>query len=97
MALSKNDVQSIAALARLDLSEAEMETMRHDLEHILKYIDQLHEVDVAGVIAADTSGVHDVMADDVPAPFTNREALLDAAPVREGDYVKVKTILGKAT
>lgn len=97
MALSQTDVQSIAALARLELSESEQKTMQHDLARILKYVDQLHEVDVAGVVAADTSGVHDVMADDVPAPFGDREALLDAAPVREGDYVKVKTILGKAT
>ena len=47
--LSKEEVINIAKLARLDLTEKEIEKMQKDLAGILDYIDQLNKVDISGV------------------------------------------------
>ncbi len=47
--ISKQEVEHIAKLARLGLSEKEIEKMRHELAGILDYVNQLEEVDIAGV------------------------------------------------
>jgi aspartyl-tRNA(Asn)/glutamyl-tRNA(Gln) amidotransferase subunit C len=49
MALSHQEVAHVARLARLSLSDEELERMRSQLSDILAYIELLQEVDVAGV------------------------------------------------
>jgi aspartyl-tRNA(Asn)/glutamyl-tRNA(Gln) amidotransferase subunit C len=49
MALDKAAVAHIAALARIRLSEAELEPLARELSHILDWVEQLNEVDTAGV------------------------------------------------
>jgi aspartyl-tRNA(Asn)/glutamyl-tRNA(Gln) amidotransferase subunit C len=49
MALDKATVAHIAALARIRLSEAELEPLAAELSHILTWIEQLNEVDTSGV------------------------------------------------
>ncbi len=58
MALTLEEVQHVAQLARLRLSPEELEQMQTDLSHILDYIDMLKEVDVTGV--APTAQVTDL-------------------------------------
>ena len=47
--LSKEEVRTIAGLARIHLEEAEVEHLRRNLEDILRYIDQLKKLDVNGI------------------------------------------------
>ena len=49
MALDKATVKHIAALARIRLTEAELEPLAGELSHILDWFEQLNEVDTAGV------------------------------------------------
>ena len=92
--VSREEVLHVARLARLELSEAELERMREQLNAILGYIDRLKELDVSGV--EPTSHVVplvDVMRDDEPAPSLPPEAMLQNAPDRVGDLFRVPRII----
>ena len=70
--LTRDDVLRIAELARLDLTEAEVDLFTRQLDHILGYVEQLREVDTTGVsptshaFAADDSWRMDTPADSLP-------------------------------
>lgn len=57
MSLDKNTVKKLATLARLDLPDAELEHLAGELNHIMKFVEQLGEVDTDGV-APMTSVAH---------------------------------------
>ncbi len=86
----------LATLARVRLSEDEAEHLSHEFEGILRYVGEVKSVAVTQ--AAPTPSdypVRNVMRDDTPRheAGVHTEALLAAAPAREGNYVKVKKIL----
>jgi aspartyl-tRNA(Asn)/glutamyl-tRNA(Gln) amidotransferase subunit C len=78
--LTRQDVQRIADLARLELSEAELDLFTRQLGDILTYVEQIRALDTTGV--APTSQVLNRPVDraDVPAPTLTRPQLLDNAP-----------------
>jgi aspartyl-tRNA(Asn)/glutamyl-tRNA(Gln) amidotransferase subunit C len=81
-------------LARVGLSEEDVEHFREQLSEILDYFERLRQVDTRGVPpTAHTLPLHNVMREDEPAPPLDREAVLGNAPVREGDYFRVRVIL----
>lgn len=87
-------VRRVARLARIRLDDAEVAGMRRELGHILETMDELKQVDTAD--APPTShvlGLTDVLRPDEARPFSQREALLEAAPGREGDYFRVPKVL----
>lgn len=95
MSLSREEILKISELAHLKLAEEEIETFRSQLSSVLEYVDRLSAVDVKGVEpAAHISGVTNVLRDDtvMKTPPEVRKALLDAAPAREGDLIKVKPV-----
>ena len=94
--ISKEEVIKIANLARLELSEPEMEKMQKDLAGILDYIDQLNKVDVSGIEIEEVESVlENVLREDMPVSQTPEtiEKMLAQAPAREGNHLKVKEIL----
>jgi len=94
MPLSREEVQHLALLVRLGLSEEEMETFRHQLSQVLDHFRVLQELDTEDV--PPTSHVlplTNVMRDDVPAPSLPVEEVLANAPQREGDYFRVRAVL----
>ncbi|MBI4253243.1 Asp-tRNA(Asn)/Glu-tRNA(Gln) amidotransferase subunit GatC [Candidatus Uhrbacteria bacterium] len=95
MALTKQDIEHIARLARLELSEEEKERFSSQLSSILDYVGQLSEVDTKGVeYHYHVEGLFNVMApDEIGATGqTARDALLAAMPDRTGDLLKVKSV-----
>jgi aspartyl-tRNA(Asn)/glutamyl-tRNA(Gln) amidotransferase subunit C len=95
MSLSKEDVLHIASLARLDLTEAEVEKLQTQLSAIIDYIGQLSEVDTTGIepTAQVTGLVNHVRQDQaLPIDEPTRERLLQAFPEKDGDYIKVKAV-----
>ena len=96
--ISKKEVQHIAKLARLDLTEKEMKKFQKELHSILDYISKLNEIDAATarVSAADYNfSSENVMRED-RASKKNKEyalRLLKLAPKTEKGYLKVKSIL----
>ncbi len=94
--ISREEVIKIASLARLELSEAEIEKMQKDLAGILDYIDQLNKVDVSGVEAEEIEIVlENVLREDTPISQVKEtiEKMLSQAPALDGNHIKVKEIL----
>jgi aspartyl-tRNA(Asn)/glutamyl-tRNA(Gln) amidotransferase subunit C len=92
--ITPDDVRKVAQLARLDLPEAKITTYAAQLERILDYVAQLERVDTTGVTPTTRAvEVVNVTRDDRVEPTTEREALLDLAPQREGDFFRVPKIL----
>lgn len=93
MSLTLDEVRHVARLARLRLTDTELEEMRQQLSSILNYVDMLQEVDVEGVppTAQVTDVVNVVRPDEVRPSLPVDEALAGAAH-REGDYFKVKPV-----
>jgi aspartyl-tRNA(Asn)/glutamyl-tRNA(Gln) amidotransferase subunit C len=96
--ISREDVQRVAELAYLDLSEAELEVYRTQIDEILEYIGKLNELDTTGV-----EPMAQVLADEQSADATLREdeavrcdvaaEILEQAPDAEGPYFRVPKVI----
>ena len=90
MSLDREQVLHVARLARLDLSDDEVERMSGELTGILGHIEKIGELDLEGV--APTSHVvevTDALRADEPRPSLPREELLAAAPAVRDDGFEV--------
>ena len=94
MTIELKDVQHLAGLARISISEAEQETMRHDLEEILAYVSQVKNA-TAELGIPEAGDLRNVLRDDTNPHEAglHTENLLNAAPARQGDRLLVKKIL----
>ncbi len=97
MALDRADVEHIAALARIGLSEEEVEMFREQLSHIIEQFDVLTRLDTTGITATRYASQlplqSGVMRDDVPQASLDPEEVLSNAPRREGAFFRVKAVL----
>lgn len=101
MKITQNDVQHVAALANLDLSEVERLRMEKDLNSILDYIDQLSELDTSNVepltqvqqIAAIDRLPDEDLRNDDPRPSLSRDAALANAPETDGTFFRVPKVI----
>jgi aspartyl-tRNA(Asn)/glutamyl-tRNA(Gln) amidotransferase subunit C len=88
------DVEHVARLARLALSEAEKARMQAELSAILSYIDKVKELDVEGVEPTSHAvPLVDVMREDEVQPCLPREAMMANAPDRVGEFFRVPRII----
>jgi aspartyl-tRNA(Asn)/glutamyl-tRNA(Gln) amidotransferase subunit C len=93
MTLSRDDVTHVAMLARLGLSEDEMERYRHQLDAILDAIGKLNEVDTSSVAeTAQVGGLVNVWREDEPRESIGTERALANAPDRDDGYFRVGAI-----
>lgn len=92
--IGKKEVEHIAGLARIKLTENEKDKMTKELGAILGYIDKLKEVNTDGVEPiAHITGLTDVFRKDEPAgERIEPEKLLKGTPARQDNYVKVKEV-----
>ena len=95
--ISKQEVQHIAKLSRLGLTEKEVGKYQKELSSILDYMEKLKEVDISGIEPTSHSIlVENVMRSDKEKPEPKKQqakALMELAPETKGGYLKVKTIL----
>ncbi|MEP6469941.1 MAG: Asp-tRNA(Asn)/Glu-tRNA(Gln) amidotransferase subunit GatC [Chloroflexota bacterium] len=92
--ISREDVEHVAALARLGLTYDEIDLMQDQLNRILEAVGQLQTVDTSSVgPTAQVIELENVMRDDVARPGIEREAALANAPIREGALLRVPVIL----
>lgn len=95
--LDRETVEHIAALARIGLSEEEIELMREQLSSILDHIASLQDVDTDDIPpTAQVIQLQNVMRDDVVQPSLPREAVLANAPATEDGYLKVNAVLDQS-
>ena|SRR3989338_989099 len=95
MSFTREEIEHLAKLARLELSEEEIVRYQGEMGRILDYVGELREVDTKGVEpTAQVTGLVNRLREDiaVPSDEATRECLLDAAPEREGGYIKVKAV-----
>ena len=93
MKLSLEQVRHVAMLARLGLSDDELEALSTELSGILEYIDQLAEVDTDHV--APTARIDDlgnVWREDEVGESVGTEAALSNAPRRDGEFFHVRAM-----
>jgi aspartyl-tRNA(Asn)/glutamyl-tRNA(Gln) amidotransferase subunit C len=93
--LNREDILKLAQLARLDLSDAEVEEYASELSAILQYVEQLSSVDVEGLEPThQVTGLTNVTrADEVRDYGYQPEDLLKNVPDVKDDQIKVKRIL----
>jgi len=94
--ISKEQVEHIAKLARIELTEKEKEKFAIELSSILDYIDKLNKVDTSKVKAiSQITDLKNIFREDevrVKEKDT-RDKILKNAPSKKGDYFKVPKIL----
>ena len=94
MKLSREEVLHIARLARLGLTEDDLERFREQLSNILENFEILKRVDTADIPpTAQSIVLHDVMREDEITSSLPPSDILANAPRREGEYFRVRAVL----
>ena len=94
MKLNREEVLHIALLARMGLSEAEVDKLREQLSNILENFETLQEVDTTGIPpTAQSIPLRKVMNDDEVLESLPQAEVLANAPHKEGDYFRVRAVL----
>lgn len=93
--ISKDDVEKIAQLARLDLSESDTLEYQKELSAILGYVEVIDKADVKNIEpTAQVTGLSDVFREDKKEPSDlSRDKILENAPDKKDGYIKVKSVL----
>jgi aspartyl-tRNA(Asn)/glutamyl-tRNA(Gln) amidotransferase subunit C len=92
--ISREQVQHVARLARLELTEQEEDRLRSELSDILAYVDKLNELDTSSVeptaqVGEAATATREDEVTNAPAP----EEMLSNAPARQGTFFKVPKII----
>jgi aspartyl-tRNA(Asn)/glutamyl-tRNA(Gln) amidotransferase subunit C len=96
-ALSREDVAKVAALARLTLSEDELDTFTEQLSQVLEHAKDIAALDLVDVVAtAHPFGLVNVVREDELRPSLAREEVLAMAPDAEDGRFAVPRIMGEA-
>ena len=97
MIVSLEDVNHVATLARLGLSQIERETLRSQLSSILAYVDTLQQLDTSQVTpAAEVNQIANVTRPDVRRPGLGLNDAMANAPDRQDDYFRVPAVLDES-
>lgn len=99
MPITRTEVEKIAKLANLELTDAEKESFSGQLAAIVEYIDQLNEVDTSAVKAWQTHSAGEAISsyaarDDVIEPSLGQEKALDQAPDADEGHFLVPRVIG---
>jgi aspartyl-tRNA(Asn)/glutamyl-tRNA(Gln) amidotransferase subunit C len=93
--LTRDDVLKLAHLARLTITDEEVEKYRLELSEILHYVEQLQNADVEGLEpTSQVTGLKNVMREDEIADYgVTPDDLLATSPRTEGRHVKVNRMI----
>lgn len=90
----KMDIEKVARLARLKLTEEEKATFGNQLEQILNYMEQLNGLDTTGVEPTSHAiPISNVFEEDEVKPSLLRKEVLSIAPEEENGHFKVPKII----
>jgi len=90
----KIDIEKVARLARLELSEDEKETFENQMEQILTYMEQLNRIDTTGVEPTSHAiPICNVFREDEVKPSFSQEEVLAITPDEEDGHFKVPRII----
>jgi aspartyl-tRNA(Asn)/glutamyl-tRNA(Gln) amidotransferase subunit C len=95
--ITRDDVAYVADLARLRLSEEELDTFTGQLAAVLAHADDVASLDTEGVApTAHPLPLENVLRVDQPRPSLDRDEVLAMAPAVEDDRFRVPPVLGEA-
>ena len=90
----KIDIEKVARLARLELSEGERETFGNQMEQILTYMEQLNRLDTTGVEPTSHAiPIYNIFREDEVKPSIPQEEVLAIGPDEEDGHFKVPRII----
>jgi len=93
--IDRNHVLHIARLARLRLTEEEVQHFTHQIGSILSYVDQLESAPTDGITPADTiAAIHDADRKDVVRRSLDRDEILKNGPQVKDDHFAVPKVIG---
>jgi aspartyl-tRNA(Asn)/glutamyl-tRNA(Gln) amidotransferase subunit C len=94
MKLSREEVLHIGLLARLGLTEAEVDRLGEQLSNILENFEILQQVDTSGILpTAQSIPLQNVTKDDEVTPSLDQSQILANAPRKEGNLFRVRAVL----
>ena len=94
MAITRADVEHVAQLARLHLTDDELDRMQTQLSRILEAIETLRDVDTGHVgPTASVIALENVMREDIVSGSMPRDVTLANAPLRDDPFIRVQTVL----
>jgi aspartyl-tRNA(Asn)/glutamyl-tRNA(Gln) amidotransferase subunit C len=94
MKITKEEVEHVAKLARLELSEQNKEKLTDQLSNILTYVEKMSEIDTKGVEpTSHVMDINNVMRDDVPIESLPQEKAIGNAPDKAIGHYKVPKII----
>lgn len=94
MKITQKELEHVAHLARLTLSDEELDTMREQLDNILSYIDKLGELDTSEIQATThVFSVNNAFREDVVIESLSRDQSLANAPKQNGESFQVPKII----
>jgi aspartyl-tRNA(Asn)/glutamyl-tRNA(Gln) amidotransferase subunit C len=93
--MTEVDIRALAKLARLEVADDELARLEKEIPNILKFVEEMQKADVSGVV--ETKALRNVMrADEKPHESgVYTEALIHAAPARDGNRVAVKQVISR--
>lgn len=93
MKLTQSEVEHIAQLARLEFSKTEKEKYSDELSAIINYVDELDKASVDDVASIEQiSGLSNIAREDQVEPSLSTEKVLQNAPEKESNFIKVKKV-----
>ncbi len=96
MKIDRKDVEKLAHLSRLELTEEELANMESDMNKMLQFVEKINEMDLEGVepLAYMSEEVNILREDEVKQDITHEEALKNA-PDKDTDYFRVPKVIKK--
>ena len=94
MKVTKETIEHVANLARLNISEAEKEKLTSEMENIISYVDKLNELDTSDVKPMEhVIPIQNVLREDRVTGSFDRDKLLKGAPSQEAGCYKVPKVV----
>lgn len=95
MAISKEEIEHVAQLARLELTDGEKEKFTQEIGEILNFVEELNLADTSEVeTVSQISGLANIARADEITNENNRDKMLQNAPEQKDGFIKVKKVFG---
>jgi len=94
MAVTKQTVEYVANLARIELQTKELDKLAHQLKDIIDFIGKLNEVDIKDILpTSHILPIKNVLREDVPRESLVSEKVLKNAPLKEANFFVVPKVI----
>ncbi|SEM91707.1 aspartyl/glutamyl-tRNA(Asn/Gln) amidotransferase subunit C [Ligilactobacillus sp. WC1T17] len=97
MAITANEVEHVASLAKLKFTDEELQKFTGQMDAIIDMVEQLQEVDTTGVpVTSTVTDATNVMREDVAVKGTDRDLLMENVPEHQDGLIKVPAIIDES-